>query len=47
MPDRTPPNVAQRVSELGADVILCGDTIVDAVNYAEKVQSPSGPVYLK
>lgn len=37
MPERTPPAHAQRCSELGADVVLCGDNLDDAIAYAKKV----------
>ncbi|XP_022817783.1 uncharacterized protein LOC111350432 [Spodoptera litura] len=37
MPERTPPAHAQRCSELGADVVLCGDNLDDAISYAKKI----------
>ncbi|XP_053613769.1 L-threonine ammonia-lyase-like isoform X2 [Plodia interpunctella] len=37
LPDRTPPAQAQRYSELGADVMLCGDHIDDAIGFAKKI----------
>ncbi|KOB69768.1 putative threonine dehydratase catabolic [Operophtera brumata] len=33
--------------ELGADVVLCGDSIDDAVTYAKKVQETSGQIMLR
>ncbi|XP_045776865.1 L-threonine ammonia-lyase-like isoform X1 [Maniola jurtina] len=37
LPERSPPSQAQRCAELGADVVLYGDTLEDTVNYAKKV----------
>ncbi|KAM3960464.1 L-threonine ammonia-lyase [Aphomia sociella] len=41
LPEKTPPAKAQRCTELGADVVLCGDNIDDAVVYAKKVHRES------
>ncbi|XP_060805109.1 L-threonine ammonia-lyase [Amyelois transitella] len=37
LPERTPPAQAQRYSELGADVMLCGENIDDSISYAKKI----------
>ncbi|KAJ2953374.1 hypothetical protein O0L34_g964 [Tuta absoluta] len=37
LPDRTPPAVAQRCSEFGADVVLVGETLEDVATYTRKV----------
>ncbi|CAB3249277.1 unnamed protein product [Arctia plantaginis] len=37
LPENTPPSHAQRCSELGADVVLVGDTLQDSTFYAKKV----------
>lgn len=37
MPGLSSPALAQRCSELGAKVVVCGDTLGDAVDYAAKV----------
>ncbi|XP_068619364.1 L-threonine ammonia-lyase-like, partial [Battus philenor] len=46
LPDRTPPAMAQRCSELNADVVICGETLEDSTNYAKKVHMETGQVLL-
>ncbi|CAD0203965.1 unnamed protein product [Chrysodeixis includens] len=46
LPERTPPAHAQRCSELGADVVLCGDSIDDAISYAKKAHKESQQIYM-
>ncbi|XP_013135515.1 PREDICTED: L-threonine ammonia-lyase-like [Papilio polytes] len=46
LPDRTPPALAQRCSELNADVVICGETLEDATNYAKKVHMETGQFLL-
>ncbi|XP_028176540.1 uncharacterized protein LOC114364549 [Ostrinia furnacalis] len=46
LPDRTPPAQAQRCAELGADVVLCGETCDDAATYARKVHHDSRQILL-
>lgn len=46
MPERTPPAHAQRCSELGADVVLCGDTLADVAKYARKARLESNQILL-
>ncbi|XP_072929807.1 L-threonine ammonia-lyase-like [Epargyreus clarus] len=46
LPDCSPPVLAQRCSELGADVVLCGDTFDDAYNYAKKVHRDTKQIIL-
>ncbi|XP_075983189.1 uncharacterized protein LOC142981277 [Anticarsia gemmatalis] len=46
LPDRTPPSLAQRCSELCADVVLCGDTLEDTLTYVAKVQEDSKRIVL-
>lgn len=47
LPDRTPPALAQRCSELNADVVICGETLEDATNYAKKVHMETGQFLLR
>lgn len=47
MPELTPPAHAQRCSELGADVVLCGSSLADAVKYARKVQQDTNQILLE
>ncbi|XP_026743292.1 uncharacterized protein LOC113504970 [Trichoplusia ni] len=47
LPERTPPAHAQRCSELGADVVLCGDSLDDAITYAKKVHRDSRQIYME
>ncbi|XP_039757874.1 L-threonine ammonia-lyase-like [Pararge aegeria] len=37
LPDRSPPSQMQRCAELGADVVIYGDTLEDTINYTKKV----------
>ncbi|XP_052744021.1 L-threonine ammonia-lyase [Bicyclus anynana] len=37
LPERCPPSQTQRCAELGADVVLYGDTLEDTVSYTKKV----------
>ncbi|KAJ8723855.1 hypothetical protein PYW07_007835 [Mythimna separata] len=46
MPERTPPAHAQRCSELGADVVLCGESLEDAIKYARKVHHDTKQILL-
>ncbi|CAH0728498.1 unnamed protein product, partial [Brenthis ino] len=36
LPDRTPPSLTHRCADLGADVVLFGETLEDVINYAKK-----------
>ncbi|KAI8424951.1 hypothetical protein MSG28_006863 [Choristoneura fumiferana] len=45
-PERTSPAQAQRCSELGADVVLYGESVDDATVYAKKVSQESRQYFL-
>lgn len=47
MPERTPPALAQRCSELGANVLLCGETLDDVMAYTKKVHRDNRQILLK
>ncbi|KAG6455484.1 hypothetical protein O3G_MSEX009221 [Manduca sexta] len=46
LPDRTSPSLAQRCSELGADVVLCGECVDEAIAYAKKVHQDTRQILL-
>ncbi|XP_047033517.1 uncharacterized protein LOC124640004 [Helicoverpa zea] len=46
MPERTPPALAQRCSELGANVLLCGETLDDVMAYTKKVHRDNRQILL-
>lgn len=47
LPERTPPAYAQHCSELGADVVLCGNSYEDAYAYAKNVHSDSKQMLIR
>ncbi|CAH2094550.1 unnamed protein product [Euphydryas editha] len=47
LPDRTPPSQSQHCAELGADVILFGDTLEDTMNYAKKANRDGSQILLR
>lgn len=47
LPEGSPPSQTQRCAELGADVVLYGDTLEDTVNYAKKVNRDGKHILLR
>lgn len=47
LPDCTPPSQSQRCTELGADVVLFGDTLEDTINYAKNANRDGRQILLR
>ncbi|XP_063538963.1 L-threonine ammonia-lyase-like [Cydia strobilella] len=47
LPERTPPALVHRCSELGADVVMYGENVQDATNYAQKVADESHRIIMR
>lgn len=47
LPDRSPPSLTHRCADLGADVVLFGETLEDVINYAKKANRDENQILLR